>query len=184
MAERREELRAADSDRQFVAERLQAALNEGRLTLSEYDERLQQTYAARTYGELDRMLDDLPATITGRGSVVPAQPSPVASAPVAQASAGQAPEAGSRFPHWLQVIWGSWFASVLVCTVVYLITDAGGYFWPVWVAGPWGALLLVRTIAAMGSGDPAGHVAGNQSRDQVRRERHRIRQQRRDLRGR
>ena len=61
MAERREELRAADSDRQFVAERLQAALNEGRLTLSEYDERLEQTYAARTYGDLDRLLDDLRA---------------------------------------------------------------------------------------------------------------------------
>ena len=100
MAERREELRAADSDRQFVAERLQAALNEGRLTLSEYDERLEQTYAARTYGDLDRLLDDLPATVTGRDSVIPAQPAAASPAPAAQP---QAP-AGPRVQHWLRAI--------------------------------------------------------------------------------
>jgi hypothetical protein len=175
VAERREELRAADSDRQFVAERLQAALNEGRLTLSEYDERLQKTYAARTYGELDRMLDDLPATITGRGAVAPAQPSPVSPAPAAEAT-----PAGRRAPHWLLAIWGTWLSAVAICTVIYLLGGGGG-FWPKWVAGPWGVLLLITTFGALASGDPARYVAGRGGDREQRRLR---RQERRDLRGR
>nr|WP_230414830.1 DUF1707 domain-containing protein [Micromonospora tarapacensis] len=54
-------MRAADSDRQAVAERLRVALDEGRLDLHEYDERLQRAYAARTYAELDALVGDLPA---------------------------------------------------------------------------------------------------------------------------
>ena len=44
----RDEMRAADADRQAVADQLKAALDEGRLDLHEYDERLQQAYAAKT----------------------------------------------------------------------------------------------------------------------------------------
>jgi Domain of unknown function (DUF1707) len=176
--ERREDLRAADSDRQFVAERLQAALNEGRLTLSEYDERLKQTYAARTYGELDRMLDDLPATVTGRDSVIPTQPKvPAIPAPAAQAG----PPTRQRGPHWLWAIWGSWLTASVVCTVIYLLSDPGGDFWPKWVIGPWGALSLLSTIGALASGDPQGHVS---RRGLDRRDRRQLRRQaRRDLRG-
>ncbi len=177
--ERREDLRAADSDRQFVAERLQAALNEGRLTLSEYDERLTQTYAARTYGELDRMLDDLPATITGRDSLIPAQPGPT---PVPAPASQPGQPTGRRAPHWLWAIWGSWLTASTVCTVIYLLSDdRGGNFWPKWVIGPWGALLLLSTIGALASGDPQRHVS---SRGQYRRDRREIRRQhRRDIRG-
>jgi hypothetical protein len=176
--ERREELRAADSDRQFVAERLQAALNEGRLTLSEYDERLTQTYAARTYGELDRMLDDLPATVTGRDSVIPAQPA-ASAGPVPAARRG--PSTGQRGPHWLWAIWGSWLTAAVVCTVIYLLSEPGGEFWPKWVIGPWGALSLLSTIGALASGDPQRHV---NSRGSDRRDRRQLRRQgRRDLRG-
>ena len=42
----RDEMRAGDADRQAVADRLKTALDEGRLDLNEYDERLQKTYAA------------------------------------------------------------------------------------------------------------------------------------------
>ena len=183
--ERREELRAADSDRQFVAERLQAALNEGRLTLSEYDERLKQTYAARTYGELDRMLDDLPATITGRDSMIPTQPAPAPNPASGPSPAAEvASPSGQRGPHWLWAIWGSWLTAAVVCTVIYLLSDPGGDFWPKWVIGPWGAVSLISTIGAIASGDPQRHVS---RRGQVRRERHERhelrRQSRRDVRG-
>ena len=56
----RDEMRAADADRQAVADKLRAALDEGRLDLHEYDERLQRAYAAKTYGDLDGLLTDLP----------------------------------------------------------------------------------------------------------------------------
>jgi hypothetical protein len=52
--------RASDSDREQVAERLRHATAEGRLTAPELDERLQTVFAARTYGELDALLSDLP----------------------------------------------------------------------------------------------------------------------------
>ena len=39
-------MRAADADRQKIADQLKAALDEGRLSLHEYDERVAQAYAA------------------------------------------------------------------------------------------------------------------------------------------
>jgi hypothetical protein len=55
------ELRAADVDRQAIADRLRMAVDEGRLDLAEYDQRLPQAYLARTYRELDALVADLPA---------------------------------------------------------------------------------------------------------------------------
>lgn len=53
--------RASDSDREQVAERLRHATGEGRLTGDELAQRLESLYAARTYGELDALVVDLPA---------------------------------------------------------------------------------------------------------------------------
>ena len=172
MAERREDLRAADSDRQFVAQRLQEALNEGRLDLSEYDERLQRTYTAKTYGELDGILDDLPST-------VPPQHAQVSTTPPA-APAPQPAEQPRRkgLPSWLIITWGSWFTTSLICVVIWLATGVS-YPWPVWVAGPWGAILLGRTLMALASGDPHGYVQAQQNRDQ---DRHAAREDYRDAR--
>ena len=56
------ELRAGDRDRDGIAERLRAAVGEGRITLDELSERLDRLYAARTYGELEALVADLPGT--------------------------------------------------------------------------------------------------------------------------
>jgi len=53
-------LRASDADREQVAERLRHATAEGRLSSDELEGRLQDLFAARTYGELDALLADLP----------------------------------------------------------------------------------------------------------------------------
>jgi DUF1707 SHOCT-like domain len=53
-------LRASDADREQVAERLRYAMAEGRLSGDELEQRLEALYAARTYGELDVVLVDLP----------------------------------------------------------------------------------------------------------------------------
>jgi Domain of unknown function (DUF1707) len=58
---RRYSLRASDSDREDVAERLRAATAEGRLLVGELEERLEVALHARTYGELDALVVDLPA---------------------------------------------------------------------------------------------------------------------------
>jgi hypothetical protein len=57
----RPDLRASDADRDAVAARLGGALAVGRLTSTEYAERLDAAYAARTHGELAPLTHDLPA---------------------------------------------------------------------------------------------------------------------------
>ena len=56
-------LRVSDADRDKVAEILRQAAGDGRIELGELDERLEATYAAKTYGELVPITHDLvPAT--------------------------------------------------------------------------------------------------------------------------
>jgi hypothetical protein len=52
--------RAADADREAVAEALRIAAGEGRIDLWELDERLGLAYAAKTYGDLGNLVADLP----------------------------------------------------------------------------------------------------------------------------
>lgn len=54
-------LRASHADREHVIHMLKVAFTQGMLTKAELDERLGQTFAARTYGELDTLTADLPA---------------------------------------------------------------------------------------------------------------------------
>ena len=60
MAQRRN-LRASDADREHVAERLRTATTEGRLAPEELEQRLGTALSARTYGELDAVVSDLPS---------------------------------------------------------------------------------------------------------------------------
>jgi hypothetical protein len=133
----RDDMRAADADRQAVAEKLRVALDEGRLDLHEYDERLQRAYAAKTYGELDRLLDDLPAS-------VPAPQPPAVRDDVTR--------------RWLVHVWGSYVSTVAITVTIWLITSLAAadvlYFWPVWVAGPWGVLLVWQTISGLAGHEP------------------------------
>jgi hypothetical protein len=53
-------LRAADSDRESVAEILREQHAAGRLDTDELQERVERCYAAKTYAELDSVVADLP----------------------------------------------------------------------------------------------------------------------------
>ena len=72
----RSELRASHDDRDRVVELLRVSAGDGRLTAEELDERLELAMTARTYGELARLVADLPAA----GSAA----SPAAAAPKAK----------------------------------------------------------------------------------------------------
>jgi DUF1707 SHOCT-like domain len=63
---RRAVLRASDAEREEVAERLRGATAEGRLLAEELEERLAAALRARTQGELDVLVADLPAPRSGR----------------------------------------------------------------------------------------------------------------------
>jgi hypothetical protein len=159
--EPRDSIRAADADREAVAERLRLAVDEGRLTLFEYDERLQGAYQAQTYGDLDRLLADLPGPVPSRyAQVVPAGPA---------AAAGAAPAMDRQAVRraWLAAMWGAWVRAVVICTVIWGVTSIGAgphYFWPIWVAGPWGAVLLIQTASGLSGGEPERWAARRAAR--------------------
>jgi hypothetical protein len=169
VAERREDLRAADVDRQFVADLLKSALNEGRLSLHEYDERLQETYAARTYGDLDKLLVDLPRA--DKSQVVPLAPQ----APVRGPQPPAAPaERRLGIPKWVLATWSAWISVTLIVNAIWLasvLSGGGDNYWPIWVMLPWGAVLVAGTLAAVVSGDPNRHVAEREARRRERNQR-------------
>jgi DUF1707 SHOCT-like domain len=57
-----QKMRASDRDRQQVVEQLRSALEDGRLTMDEYVDRMEVAYQAATCGDLAPLCADLPAS--------------------------------------------------------------------------------------------------------------------------
>lgn len=55
------DMRASDAERERVADVLRDAVAEGRLQMEEFEQRLDAAYKARTHGELEPLVRDLPA---------------------------------------------------------------------------------------------------------------------------
>lgn len=70
------DLRASDADREAVADILRAQCAAGRLDVSELEERLSAALAAKTLGELDRLLADFPARRSAARVPAPARVGP------------------------------------------------------------------------------------------------------------
>ena len=67
-------MRISDADRHQVAEVLRQAAGEGRIDLGELDERLEATYAAKTYADLVPLTVDLP--VRGQAAMPAPRPQP------------------------------------------------------------------------------------------------------------
>jgi len=134
----RRDVRASDRDREAAVERLRSALNEGRLSLLEYDDRLARAYQSVTYGDLADLFADLPAPGSATLDATPPKraPKPLPAAPGTLA----------LLPTWVKILWTIWLTAVSINLVVWLLVSVSGgdlaYFWPMWVAGPAGAALL------------------------------------------
>jgi len=156
----REEMRAGDGDRKAVADQLKTALDEGRLDLGEYDERLQKTYSAKTFGDLSGLLDDLPGTVPVEQSQVQAYQSSAASV--------QPQSKAHRVAAWV----GPYGGVIAVCVVIWAITcfSAGEltYFWPAWMLIP---LIFGLTGALAGKGQGTGSSTDRDARRAARRDR-------------
>ncbi|MEU6522658.1 DUF1707 domain-containing protein [Streptomyces sp. NPDC046924] len=74
------DLRVSDADRDRVADLLREALAEGRLTADEHAERVEGVLAAKTAGELEVFVRDLPAAHQGRAVHASAPSRPTAGA--------------------------------------------------------------------------------------------------------
>ena len=70
----RSDLRASHEDRDRVVELLRVSAGDGRLTAEELDERLELAMTARTYGELAKLVVDLPADGSVASALVPRAP--------------------------------------------------------------------------------------------------------------
>jgi hypothetical protein len=151
-------IRASDEDRDRAASLLREHHAVGRLTPEEFSERLDKVYEAKTVGELDALMADLPGIDLYRlpDAAMPRYraPSPGGGShlPALRPPAGLARGHGRLSPVW-QAAWGSWFSVSLLCFVVWVLSG-GGYLWPLWVAGPWGAVMLGRWITG---GGPSGN---------------------------
>lgn len=134
------ELRAANVDRERVVERLNRAHAEGRLDLLELDERLAAAYAARTYGDLEPLTVDLPAQRDVRAQTGPS--TTPRSAP--------APRWARGYALALRIEGASWLFASLVNLAIWVMVSLGTresvYPWWIWVAGPWGFVLLARIV--------------------------------------
>src|SRR5258708_39877458 len=58
----RNDLRASHEDRDSIVDRLRIAAGDGRIDAEELDQRIEAAMAARTYGDLDVIIKDLPQT--------------------------------------------------------------------------------------------------------------------------
>lgn len=85
------QMRVSDDDRHKVADVLRDAAAEGRIDLDELEERLEATYAAKTYGDLVPLTLDLPG---------PNGLAPLASAGVVQPYRGGPPATSGPAPTW------------------------------------------------------------------------------------
>jgi hypothetical protein len=172
----REGMRAGDADRQAVADRLRSAVDEGRLDLHEYDERLQRAYAARTYAELDVLLADLPAVASPERTALTPDPT----GPLAGGQPAPATDRGAS-ARWLAQTWLPYLKVVAIVVTIWAVTSLLSrevlYFWPAWVAGPWGAMLALRTVHGLTGGEPRRQAM---ERDRPRRRRTRRRELRAD----
>jgi len=124
-------IRASDTDRDRAAALLREHHAAGRLTPEEFSERLDRAFAAKTVGEIDDLLKDLPGIDLYRlpDAALTRQP-----------RQRQARSSGRGSGSW-RAAWGVWLTVTAVCFVIWGLTSAPGYVWPLWVAGPWGAIM-------------------------------------------
>ncbi len=153
-------LRASDSDRDRTAALLREHHAAGRLTAEEFSERLDQAYAAKTLGELDRLLEDLPGIDLYELPDAPLRRHrrgiPGGGLPWGPAHLLAEHQVGRLSPAW-RAAWGSCMSVSLIAFLAWLLTGASSSLWFLWVAGPCTLVLLGRWLAGS---PPHGHRRG------------------------
>ena len=78
---------------------------------------------------------------------------------------------------WLGEMWGTYFSvaaiTVGIWAVICLMSMELLYFWPGWVIGPYGAVLVVQTVSGLATGEPAKEAAERARKEQARLQRRR-----------
>ncbi|WP_327144775.1 DUF1707 SHOCT-like domain-containing protein [Nocardia sp. NBC_01327] len=125
--------RASDAERAQVADALGRHMAEGRLDVTEYNERLGRVYGTATIEDLRPLLSDLPPL-----TIKPAAPHT------------------ARIPIWQRIEGSAWLGVSVLCLFIWAAISFGTgeftYPWPLWVIGPWGAVLVFRVLTGWEAG--------------------------------
>lgn len=138
-------IRASDADRERTAALLREHHAQGRLTPEEFGERLDKVFAARTIGDLDALLADMPGIDLYRLPAAGITPAP----PGARRSRGSALDRrGEGTVSSRGAAWAAWAAISTALFVAWLGLGllSGGAAWIPWflvVVVPW-ALAIAR----------------------------------------
>jgi hypothetical protein len=124
------ELRVSDAERDAVAAELAEHLKDGRLQVPEFDERVGQAIGARTRGDLDRLVSDLPR-LTPPQPPAPSRarpPFPLIAIPIFVAGMivlGGISRAAAASGHPVWAIWWAWW--LIPLTIFFARRRLGGH---------------------------------------------------------
>jgi hypothetical protein len=136
-------MRASDADRDRTVNLLREHHAEGRLDMEEFHDRLNAAYAAKTMGDLDHVLADLPGIDLYRLPSAGLRPAPPGTGnwlPSRRPPAAVARQAGQ---------WAAWSVTSSALVVTWLIVGvvSGGYAWLPWfllIVIPWAIAISRR----------------------------------------
>ena len=139
-------IRASDADRERTATLLREHHAQGRLTPEEFNERLDRVFAAKTLGELDALLADLPGIDLYRLPAAGIRPAPPGARRSGGGSAVERRGPGVITPRGAN--WAAWAAISAALFFAWLGIGivSGGAAWIPWfllVVVPW-ALIIAR----------------------------------------
>jgi hypothetical protein len=156
-------VRVGDADREAIAAQLREHYADGRLTLGELDERLDQVFAAKTKADLNTVMRDLPQATrpgadlpsAGAGWPGPGWHGPMSPGPGRQYGqggwdGGRSRGPGGAFAPMLGLVW------LLVILGSVLMFGLGGGDRPIAIVLFLAALALVRRLFGLGRGRGRG----------------------------
>jgi hypothetical protein len=145
-------VRASDADRERTSSLLREHHAQGRLTAEEFNDRLDRAFEAKTLGELDALLADLPGIDLYRlpaAGIRPAPPGAVRSRSGRGGGSAVSRRGDGTVSPQRVATWAAWAAISSVLLAVWLVVGfvSGGAAWFPWflfVVVPWGIAIARR----------------------------------------
>lgn len=137
-------MRASDADRDQVAAALREHHAAGRLTTEEFEERLEQAFAAKTLGDLDGLMADLPTVDLEQLREALAAQRP---------TVGPAEERPDEFVRAWRAVWRPWLVISLFFFVLWLVSGANDGPWFVFPSLVAGVVLMLNRLRSPRDGE-------------------------------
>lgn len=157
---------ASDAERIRTVEQLSSAHVQGRLTQDELRSRTVEALEARTQGQLQELTSDLPFDADGEPLLAAEE-----SISAARSNTHYEPPREKNptaivealHPRGMRASWVIWAVTNGALFLLWLVIAISGAQittpWFLWVAGPWGFVLVIHTIHSRGSRHNRGALA-------------------------